>query len=97
MDAAKLQALGKFTAGVAHKINNSLGIISGNAQYLLARIKEKDCGSLTEVDLKEIRDSLNSIMEKGDCLGAITKKILEFTAEAKSRKKERDPSCRLKF
>jgi signal transduction histidine kinase len=85
MDAAKLQALGEYAAGAAHKINNMLCVISGNTQYLLARVKEKDPGSLTEEDLKEIRDSLNMIIEKGDCLGAIAKKLLEFTAKAKSR------------
>ena len=85
MDAAKLQALGEYTAGAAHKINNILCVISGNAQYLLARIKDKDLGSLTEEDFKEIRDYLNIITEKGDCLGAIAKKLLELTAEAKSR------------
>ena len=80
MDAAKLQALGEYTAGAAHKINNLLGVISGNAQYLLARVKEKKPGDLTEEDLKEIRSSLNIIMEKGDSLGGITKKLLELTA-----------------
>ena len=79
---AKLQALGKFTAGAAHKINNQLNVISGNAEYLLARVKEKDPGSLTEEDLKEIRDCLNIIIEKGDdikkgdYLGAMAKKLL---------------------
>ena len=85
MDAAKLQALGEYAAGVSHKINNLLSVVSGNTQYLLARVKEKNLGSLTEEDLKEIRDSLIIIMEKGDCLGAIAKKLLELTAEAKSR------------
>jgi signal transduction histidine kinase len=85
MDAANLQALGEYTAGAAHKINNLLSVISGNAQYLLARVKEKDLGSLTEEDIREIRNSLNIITEKGDCLGAIAKKLLELTAEAKSR------------
>ena len=79
MDAAKLQALGEYAAGVSHKINNLLSVVSGNAQYLLARVKEKNLGSLTEEDLKEIRDSLKIIMEKGDCLGAIAKKLLELS------------------
>ena len=78
MNAVKLQALGKYTAGIAHKMNNLLGIISGNAQYLLVRVKEKKPGDLTEEDLKELRDCLNIIMKKGDCLAAITKKLLEL-------------------
>ena len=81
MDAAKLQALGEYTAGAAHKMNNLLSIVSGNAQYLLATVKEKAPGNMTEEDLKEIRDSLIIIMEKGDCLGAIAKKILELTGK----------------
>ena len=79
MNAARLQALGEYAAGVSHKINNLLSVVSGNAQYLLARVKEKNLGSLTEEDLKEIRDSLMIIMEKGDCLGAIAKKMLELS------------------
>ena len=81
MDAAKLQALGEYTAGAAHKINNLLGVISGNTQYLLARIKEKKSGELTGEDLKELRESLSIIMEKGDCLGAIAKKLSELTGK----------------
>lgn len=83
MNAVKLQALGKFTTGVAHKINNLLGIISGNAQYLLARVREKDPGDLTEDDLKEIRDCLSIIVGKGDDFGAITKKLLELMPKEK--------------
>jgi signal transduction histidine kinase len=78
MDAAKLQALGEYTAGISHKINNMLSIISGNAQYLLTRLKEKDLGSLTEEDIKEIRESLNIIMKRGDDCCAIAKKLLEL-------------------
>ena len=78
MDAAKLQALGEYTAGVAHKINNLLSVVSGNAQYLLARLKEKDLGSLTEEDIKETRESLNIIMKRGDDCCAIAKKLLEL-------------------
>lgn len=81
MDVAKLLALGEYVAGVSHKINNLLSVVSGNAQYLSARVKEKNLGSLTEEDLKEIRDSLNIITEKGDCLGAIAKKLLELTGK----------------
>ena len=80
---AKLLALGEYAAGVAHKMNNLLGIISGNAQYLLARVKDKDPGDLTEEDLKEIRDCLSIIMEDGDYLGAIARKFSEFTHKGK--------------
>ncbi len=85
MDAAKLQALGKFTASVVHEIDNLLGIVSGNAQYLLAKLKERDSGNLTEEDLKDIRDCLNIIMKHNDDVCAIAKKLLELTPEAKSR------------
>ena len=83
MDIDKLQSLGEFSASVAHKINNLLSVISGNAQYLSERIKEKKPGDLTKEDLKEIRGSLNIIMEKGDCLGAIAKKLSEFIPKTK--------------
>ena len=83
MDIAKLQSLGEFTASVVHKINNLLSVISGNAQYLLARVKERNLGDLTKEDLKEIRGSLNIIMEQSDCLGAIAKKLSELTSKTK--------------
>ena len=81
MDAAKLQALGEYAASSVHKINNLLCIISGNAQYLSAILEEEEPVDLTQADFKEIRGSLNIIMENVDCLGAIAKKLLELNSK----------------
>ena len=64
---------GEYVADAAHKMNNLLGVISGNAQYLLERLKKKYPGSLTEEDIKELRECLNIIMEKSDECCAIVK------------------------
>jgi PAS domain S-box-containing protein len=37
-ETSKMAALGEFVSGTAHEINNPIGIISGNAQYLLAKL-----------------------------------------------------------
>lgn len=40
----KLRALAEFAAGAGHEINNPLAVISGQAQYLLKRLRLADCG-----------------------------------------------------
>ena len=69
INSTKPRPLDKITANLVHKMNNLRGVISGNAQYLLERLKKKDLGNLTEEDLKEIRECLRIIMEKCDDLG----------------------------
>ena len=78
MNHDKLRVLGGYTAGTAHKMNNLLGVISGNARYLLETLKEKSIGDLAEKDLKELRECLSIIVEKGDDVGEITKKLLKL-------------------
>ncbi|MDP8246858.1 MAG: PAS domain S-box protein [Candidatus Tritonobacter lacicola] len=41
VQADKLSAIGEMVAGVAHELNNPLGIISGHIQLLLARVKDR--------------------------------------------------------
>lgn len=80
---AKLQALGKFTASEIHEIDNRLSVVSGNAKYLLEKLKERNSGNLTEEDLKDIRDCLNITMKCSDDVCAIAKKLLELTRRVK--------------
>jgi len=41
VQADKLSAIGEMVAGVAHELNNPLGIISGHIQLLLTKVKDR--------------------------------------------------------
>jgi signal transduction histidine kinase len=56
LQAAKLAALGEMAGGVAHEINNPLGVILGRADYLGNRAKLKKDEELVE-DLQVIQDN----------------------------------------
>ncbi len=65
----RLRALGEMAAGVAHDINNSLGIILGNAQ--LARRKMRDdpnlaeCIDAIELAAKDAAETVRKLRELG--------------------------------
>lgn len=56
LQAAKLAALGEMAGGVAHEINNPLGVILGRADYLGSRAKLRKDDELVE-DLQVIQDN----------------------------------------
>jgi signal transduction histidine kinase len=62
----KMEALGRFSASVAHDLNNILTAINGYADLALSAIDEADP---TRVDIVEIRRS-------GDRANALTKRLL---------------------
>jgi PAS domain S-box-containing protein len=73
--AERLSSVGALAAGVAHEINNPLGIITMFAQRVLERAKKG------EVDL----DKLTKIVEQGKRVAAITRNLLDFARAAPTR------------
>ncbi|MSR45763.1 MAG: PAS domain S-box protein [Planctomycetes bacterium] len=73
--AERLSSVGALAAGVAHEINNPLGIITMFAQRVLERAKKG------EVDV----DKLEKIVEQGKRVAGITRNLLDFARAAPTR------------
>jgi PAS domain S-box-containing protein len=87
----KREALGEFVAATAHEINNPIGIIAGNAKYLIEILKNEDGGSDKKLDLKEIIEGLESIYRNCIRCANTTKQLLAYSRESKlSLKSEMD-------
>jgi PAS domain S-box-containing protein len=73
--AERLSSVGALAAGVAHEINNPLGIINLFAQRMLEKAKKG------EIDV----DKLEKIVEQGRRVAAITRNLLDFARAAPTR------------
>ncbi len=74
--ADKLASLGTLVAGIAHEINNPLGIIAGYSEALLERAKEKSLLKIKEFeDFPEYLETIHNEMFR--CKG-ILRTLLEF-------------------
>jgi PAS domain S-box-containing protein len=69
--ADKLAALGTLSAGIAHEINNPIGIISSRVEVMLL---EADCGDLPA----ELRKDLDVILRHARRVATITQGLLSF-------------------
>ena len=67
----RLAIMGQMSAGLAHEINNPLGIISGHAQDLLS----------SDLDEGLRRESLGVIAENADRAGRIVNELLSFSRQ----------------
>jgi len=80
--AAKMSAIGLFTAGIIHEVNNPISIVSGHAQYMLNRLKHIKFDKLTPKDYKECIDTLVTIERESKRIGGITSSLLYFSRKS---------------
>jgi len=88
LQASKMAAIGELAAGVAHEINNPVGVISGAAeqlQFLLDRSREQP-GDMIDSFLKHIE----TIREHADRCKRITQGLLNFARKSEIRNAEVD-------
>lgn len=81
LEELKLGALAEFAAGAGHEINNPLAVISGQAQYLLARDADADrCKALQTIigQAQRIHQIFNDLMQFSRPSPA-QKQLLEIT------------------
>lgn len=71
IQAAKLASVGELVSGVAHEINNPLGVIVSRAEYLLEEIDEGDGAS-------ELAEDLRVIDGQAQRISKIVRELLEF-------------------
>ncbi len=74
--AEKLAALGEFTAGVAHEINNPTAVILGNMQVVVSDLGDRAPELATETDL---------IFEQVYRIRAIVESLLQYSRSAQQQ------------
>ncbi len=77
-ETSKMAALGEFVSGTAHEINNPIGIISGNAQYLLAKLDYDSLRKMGRREFNKFREAIEMINKHSLRCGGITQKLLAF-------------------
>jgi PAS domain S-box-containing protein len=76
--ANRLSSLGQFASGIAHEINNPLGLVSGFAEELQS-LMETIPGAAANPDLAVLRRGLTTIQEQAQRCKAITDNLLLFS------------------
>ena len=77
VQAGKLAALGEMASGMAHEINNPVGIMVQEAQWIEALLQKGEDGLAGNMD--EIRNSLNEIRTHGSRCRDVILKVISFT------------------
>ncbi len=81
----KLASLGTLVAGIAHEINNPLGIIAGYAEALLERIRENDVDN--DETLKDFPEYLQTINKEIFRCKDILQSLLDFARPSTGTKR----------
>ncbi|WP_029134946.1 XylR N-terminal domain-containing protein [Sedimenticola selenatireducens] len=80
--SSRLAALGEFASGIAHEINNPIGLISGYAEEILDLMKDLPAAAgLPEIEI--FRRGLNTIQEQAYRCKYITGNLLSFAKQQK--------------
>ncbi|CAA7625586.1 putative Histidine kinase [Candidatus Terasakiella magnetica] len=75
--ATRLAGLGQFASGIAHEINNPMGLISAYAEDLLDTLDEDGAAA----DLAKLRRGLATIQEQAYRCKYITQNVLSFARD----------------
>lgn len=67
--AEKLASIGQLSSGLAHEIGTPLNVISGRAEYLLAKLGQEDAA----------RKSLLTIVQQSEHIAALIERLLSFS------------------
>jgi signal transduction histidine kinase len=81
----RLASVGYLAAGVAHEINNPIGIIAGYAEYALAELKQRVGNRVP--DPGEIEKTLQIICEEAFRCKEITSKLLSLAKPGDAQRK----------
>jgi signal transduction histidine kinase len=80
IQAGKSSILGQLASGIAHEIGTPLNVISGNAQYLLRKIKEDDPAAAV----------LRMILKHTERITSMVQRLLDFSRPSEAQLKPVD-------